>query len=817
MKRASKTRTVTNNPKKDLPRPVVCSVNFENIPEELKKLDQWVVWRLELAKDRWTKVPYRAENPKQKASSTDPSSWASFDQARTAYEKGQIDGVGLVLSGVNGLVGLDLDKCRDPETGKLDPWASEMVTRLGCYAEASPSGTGVRMFARGYLKRTAEGKPTGRTRTKKGNVEFYDGLKGDLQQGGRYLTVTGQNLNSCAIKPCQLELERIYDEVFGPSAPPLNKGHTVESRHENSNDDDLLERIKISPQRVKFERLWAGDASEYARNGNEGRSEADLALCSILACWTNDPARIDRLFRGGGLYRAKWERADYRERTIQKAISNKQPGGGHLIDKPEVGGGHAQYPVVQENTPEDSPDPDTDFANANRLRRLLADQVAYTPGMGWLIYEAGSWRVVAAEHICRLAMGCLAQQVRREAAEVDVSANGNFAERKALTERAERLWKWSKRCDMKHTLNDAIDLLKNLVLCEGKQWDADPWLLNVENGVLDLRTQTLREHEPGDYMTKRAPVVFNPKARHSGFESLLELLDDDGIAEYLCGVLGSCLVGEVPNDKLFVLIGKGGTGKSTLMEAVMAVMGDYAVKIDTATLIEAGPARPGGARADLLQLRGARLVVGHELPKNARMNAADVKALTGGDSITARAPYSKQPITFRPTFKTILHTNYDLHVEEDDDGLRRRLVRIPFVNKPSKLNLRLKGQLQNDPKAKSALLNWLLKGLSVWHKSDFDLEVPEVIKAAIESFWRGMDPFAEWADQSLVFDKKLITPFGDLYKSYCEWCDAEGIRSPEARASLGRWLSKNTDTEPTTLGKAGSKARKGVGIRGDYE
>lgn len=150
---------------------------LDNIPDELKATPQWVVWRYEdHGKPKRDKVPY---NPRteRRAKSNDPQTWASFAEARAAFDHGGYDGVGFVFAEDGGLVGIDLDGCRDPETGELEPWAAEIVKRMNSYTEVSPSGTGVHIFVKGAL-------PAGGR--KKGKIEMY--------REGRFFTVTGRHL-----------------------------------------------------------------------------------------------------------------------------------------------------------------------------------------------------------------------------------------------------------------------------------------------------------------------------------------------------------------------------------------------------------------------------------------------------------------------------------------------------------------------------------------------------------------------------------------------------------------------------------------------
>lgn len=428
--------------------------------------------------------------------------------------------------------------------------------------------------------------------------------------------------------------------------------------------------------------------------------------------------------------------------------------------------------------------------------------------MGWRIYEAGVFEHMTEHEVLALAQDALPQQVYAEAAELSerASAAGNRHDRNELGGQAEALTKWAKRCEMRRTLTDALESLKGRVIVPVDAWDADPWLFNVENGVLDLRSQTLREHRPADRMTKQAPVRFDPDAHHPAFDALLALLRRDGREDFLRRAFGSALSGSRLAEVLIYLLGDAGTAKSTLAEALMGTLGPYATTIDTRTLLESRFSQAGAPRADLHKLRGARLAIGRELPKRGRLNASDLKALTGGDTITARAPYAREAIDFKPTFLLAVHSNYALSAEWDDPGVRRRLMITPFNVKPEHPDPDVKNALVNDLHARSATLNWLLAGLAEWIADDYRLEPPAIVTNATREYWRDQDPFAEWAEQHLNVDGITFTTTAALYASYRTWADAARLH-PQSRDSLGRWLAQQPHLTP-------ERTRTGRGWRG---
>jgi hypothetical protein len=276
--------------------------------QNIRDLRQWVCWRSEERDGKPTKIPYSPITGRR-ASSTDPDTWGDYPEAVRACRKRGYDGIGFVFTEDDPFCGVDLDRCLNTATGEIEPWAREIIEELHSYTEVSPSGTGVHILLSAVL-------PEGRNR--KNRIEIYD--------RSRYFTVSGRHLEGTprTIEERQDQLLDVRRRVLGeqPSAngrdaprPPVGEGLS---------DQDILTKASFADNGEKFRQLWVGDTSGYEHDENEGHSEADLALCSMLAFWTGpDPERVDTLFRQSGLYREKWERKDYRERTIAHALDGK--------------------------------------------------------------------------------------------------------------------------------------------------------------------------------------------------------------------------------------------------------------------------------------------------------------------------------------------------------------------------------------------------------------------------------------------------------------------------------------------------------------
>jgi hypothetical protein len=291
----------------ETPKPIVIAPDFDGIPEAMRNERRWMGWKFEYRpKDKdgkpsrkpWTKVPV---SPKTggNASSTDPKTWGTFDEAKSKYEAGGIDGIGFALG--DGWIGVDLDGMAQPN-GKVDKFVTGTRDLLNTYGEFSPTMTGLHFIGRGTLP------PKGR---RKGNVEMYS--------EGRYFTVTGNRLGGSPsiINECTAPLAELHAEIFKPKSKPA-KPSPSNCEH-LPHDDEIIQKALAAKNGDKLKRLFAGDTSEHG--GDD--SAADLALCSILAFYAgpDGAGTVDRIFRGSALCREKWEREDYRSATIDKAIA----------------------------------------------------------------------------------------------------------------------------------------------------------------------------------------------------------------------------------------------------------------------------------------------------------------------------------------------------------------------------------------------------------------------------------------------------------------------------------------------------------------
>lgn len=280
----------------------------DTIPSELQQRSQWVCWRYESrGPEKDPAKPPLSPLTGQKIDHTDPATWSDFSTA-VSFAKANEIGIAFAFSPDDPYAGIDLDECIDPKTGAWEPWALTIIDDFDSYTERSPSGTGVKIFVKGKLPGS---------RNRKGKIEMYD--------RNQPFTLTGDRLDSTSpnIEERQAALDALYSRTFGNDQPqaPLATSQVPTPIGAALTDSQIIQRALFAANGGKFSGLFSrGNTSDY-----DSESEADLALCSMLAFHAGpDRQRIDQLFRRSKLYREKWDREDYREATITKALQNQQ-------------------------------------------------------------------------------------------------------------------------------------------------------------------------------------------------------------------------------------------------------------------------------------------------------------------------------------------------------------------------------------------------------------------------------------------------------------------------------------------------------------
>ena len=746
------------------------------IPEELRTRPQWVAWwsvvgegrAIQLPNDGWTK-PLKEQNKPHKlpinprtgglASSTNPRTWGTFQQALDTAQRWAMTGIGFVFSDADPYAGVDLDDCRNPDTSEIAEWGWRVIRGLTSYTEVSPSGTGVHTIVRGQL-------PAGR-----GNQVAHNGGKVEMFSHARYFTFTGMHVEGTPIEICdrQTELVALHDQLFASRNTPKAEKPSTPSSPLPASDDELIARARQAHNGPKFERLWNGQwEGDYP-----SQSEADLALSCLLAFWTeNDAARMDCLFRQSGLMRDKWDRQDYHQRTIGAAIASTQrtykrgQRSGSAPQDHERDGSVASAEGIVPNLLDF---PHTDTGNAERLVRLYGSDIRFCPeAKKWLAWDGRRWNSEDTRHVKRLFKKTM-RETHRQAADISDDPQRKAAESHARRSEAAAMISAALTCA---EYEDGIRV-------SASDLDAHPYLLSCKNGTLDLRTGQLREHDCRDLITKLVHFNYRAEAKCPQFMRFLcQVMGGNPDAEpsqraqrlvtYLQRCFGYAVTGDVSEKAVFCFFGKGSNGKTTLLEIIRFILAEHSAQVLIDSLMAHNSRESNASLADLSDLRGARYVTTSETEEGQRLAVGKLKYLTQGmGSIKACRKY-ENPITFIATHKLFLDANYRPVVRGAEKAVWNRLKLIPFTVTipPQDIDKTLLEKLKTEAEG---ILAWMAEGCQLWLRDGLG-DPPEVSEAS--AAWQAeSDRFPAFLQERCVLAPSVWVPVAQVWPAYLAWCE----------------------------------------------
>jgi len=327
--------------------------------------------------------------------------------------------------------------------------------------------------------------------------------------------------------------------------------------------------------------------------------------------------------------------------------------------------------------------------------------------------------------------------------------------------------KWALCASRRKNIEDALKQLQAYpdIVVGPETFDRDRWLFNVNNGTIDLKTDTLREHRREDMITKRAPIEFDPSANPP--EQWLQFLDEifDGnksLIDYVQRACGYALTGMVSEQKLFFLYGRGSNGKSTFLAALMHVMGEYAMRLSPGLLFTT---RRNAHPAGFAELKGNRLAVIPELEFGRRLSEVAVKELTGVDPLTARCT-RRDILKFDPTHKLFICGNHLPVIRGNEQASWERIVMIPFAATIPKeqQDKELPARLREEA---PGILNWLVEGCLEWQKTG--LAEPAAVNEAARLYRSDIDILGDFIEECCMLGPDLQATSADLIRAYNTW------------------------------------------------
>jgi putative DNA primase/helicase len=703
-------------------KPTAIPVNVDGIPRELTRLKRWVAWRYvwDEKRKRWTKPPFNAATG-EAGSSTNPATWNTFSAAVKASKinRNAYDGIGAALGDAGWgltLCGIDLDDCRNPITGELNELARDIIETVETYTEVSPSGTGVKLFGLCNRRLLAALLPAGhRTINKAETVEIYS--------CDRYFTVTGNCINDIEVADCCEELAAVWRKYIGSEQTPQPqiRSETQRSVSGTANDSALAAMLCIKP----------------ADNENDGSHRLFAVCCRAVERGLADDVAVDtiRAYSDQCPFPAEWSDNDILDRLRDAERRAKR--GSATADNRHT----------------------TDVGNAERFSAQHGADVRYCHVWGkWLVWDGRRWAEDTTGEIMRRA--------KRTARSIYVEASN--ADDK---QEREILGKWAALSERRDRLAAMIDLSKSEqpIPVSVESLDSDAWLLNCQNGTIDLRSGELREHRRDDYLTKVAPVEYPDRATGDP-ELWLAVLERifagrKQLIQFVQRLMGASLVGEVQEQILPILYGKGANGKTVLIETWCGLLGsDFAMKAPHDLLMAS---KTGRHPTELADLRGKRLVAAVETEDGGRLSEARVKELTGGDKIRARR-MREDFWEFPPSHTVVLATNHKPVVRGTDHAIWRRLRLIPFSvtipdhQQDKELTTKLKAEWPR-------ILQWAVKGCSDWQTDG--LKAPDEVMLATKEYRSDSDVLEQFIEECCIVGQQYEAGASELYSAYKSWAE----------------------------------------------
>ena len=761
-------------------------VSFDNIPSDLKIFTQFVLWKSETRDGNPTKIPYRPDTF-NRAATDDPSTWNTFVKTKGRYisHSQEYAGIGFVFTATDSFTGIDIDDCLDDE-GELAGWAQPILDLfMPTYAEISPSGTGLKLWIE-----AAKDDSIWNGRCRKKQLEIYD--------RDRFFTLTGNTYHGSipSIANRQQELNQLYQLWFQsePQQPTttredLQPEAKLRTTLVEPQDEDILKKaVETDP---KFHRLYiAGDISDY-----DSSSEADAGLCCKLAFWFQlNPQKIDIYFRQSALMRDKWNRTTYRNKTIEFAIQNSQSRDPNHQSKIILT--NPLKPLQEQDTnlnPNDNPDteqpsttllPKTDAFYRDAVIDIDKRNLLWCEGLArWYIWNQARWEEDDTREIYnrtdQLVTLFLKQSIKSTSQD----------ERTAY-------WDLAKGCSSHARQKNIAEMMKSKLPVRISSLDQHDTLLNTKNGTVDLTTGQLLPHNQEHLITKLTNANYFSDAECPRWMQFLdEIMDNNAnLTRFLQIALGYALFGDTSEHYLFVLHGTGRNGKSTLIDVLMYLLGDYAMPSAPDLLMNSGSS---SHPTELADLRGARFVACIEAESTHSLKESLVKRLTGGDTIKAR--YMHQNFfAFKPTHTLFLATNRIPEVSGNDKGIWSRLKLIPFdVSFEGKEDKTLKRKLIAEEA--DGILSWAVKGAIQWYQHG--LSFPDEITAASSRWKDDSDLLGRFIEERCAEAELFEAKSSEIYRAYKQFCEESGERSESANKFSTLMIEKGYEKKVRNTGK----------------
>lgn len=452
----------------------------------------------------------------------------------------------------------------------------------------------------------------------------------------------------------------------------------------------------------------------------------------------------------------RYDMRDIQDNNIQKAAHENNAGGGRY------------YPL-------------DDTGNANRFVDRYGDCFRYNVNdKCWMIFDGATWRKDNTQEIKRYA-DKLIDFLRYELRTMDTASDSSYTD--GFYKNIKRL---SNSSGKKAMLDEVVHLGKTAV--GNNDFDKQPELLNCKNGVVNLKTGAITMHDRNLMMSKCTNIDVDMENEPKRWLKYLDEVfqGNKELIDYIQCAVGYSLTGYNIEQCMFQLSGYGGNGKSVFIDTLQAIMGDYAIVIDTATITAKKFNNAGSASPDKAKINGARLLCANEPDEGTRLDESFVKILVGGDMIVARNLFGNE-FEFKPIGKLWVSTNYQLTIRGRDDGIWRRQRIIPFNRKFEEHE---KDKMLTFKLAEEApqILGWAVKGAIRWLNGK-TAKLPAIIDDATRDYRTEMDIVAMFLKDNISITPNGREKAGDVYKAYVKWCRL-GNEFQMSQSAFGKEMTK---------------------------
>jgi putative DNA primase/helicase len=437
----------------------------------------------------------------------------------------------------------------------------------------------------------------------------------------------------------------------------------------------------------------------------------------------------------------------------------------------------------------------TDLGNARRFIEQHVESLRSCTAQRppWFLWEGTHWTPDETGEAERLAKSTVRSLYAEAAAAGDDDVRDSLLKHAVKSEASPRITALMTLAATEPEISVTMD-----------RWDADPWLLNVENGTLDLRKGVLLPHQRSNLITKLVPIEYNAKAKAPRWMRFLHevMAGDLELIEFLQRAVGYSVTGDTREQCLFFCYGQGANGKSTFFETLRGLLNDYAQQSDFTTFLTR---RNDGPRTDLARMRGARFVTAVEAQGDRSFDEMVLKQLTGGDTVVARRLYERE-FEFKPQHKLWLAANHKPIVKEQTEAFWRRIRIVPFI-----VTFTAKQRDQQLGKILAAeasgILNWIVEGCLKWQISG--LTEPSAVRRATRSYREENDVLGEFLTSQCRLDPIAWASTTMLYRAFNEWwIGARGTKTPISVPWFSRLLGERVELEASKRG--GIRGWKGI-------